>query len=327
MKTRPFGRTGLEVSEIVFGGGAVGGLLIDQDDDTKHRALERALSAGVNWIDTAPSYGQGRSEAALGELLPSLPYEPHVSTKFSIDTRDASDPAGQIEASLEQSLARLRRDSVTLLQLHNHIGEETRGRVLGVDRILGRGGVLDALEALQSRGLFRHFGITALGEPAAIRRVIGSGRIASAQVYFNLLNPSAAFALPNAWPVYDFHCLIEACDEHGVAAMNIRVLSAGVIATDARTGRERPLTPGDTVESEAAKARTAFRELGESHGSRAQTAVRFALAEPRLSCVVVGLAELEHLEQALAAQRMGPLPTEALRALRAVYEKGTSWSG
>jgi aryl-alcohol dehydrogenase-like predicted oxidoreductase len=91
MKTRPFGRTGLEVSEIVFGGGAVGGLLIDQDDDTKRRALERALSAGVNWIDTAPSYGQGRSEAALGQLLPSLPYEPHVSTKFSIDTRDPSD--------------------------------------------------------------------------------------------------------------------------------------------------------------------------------------------------------------------------------------------
>ncbi len=326
MKTRPFGRTGLAVSEIVFGGGAVGGLLIDQDDDTKRRALERALSAGVNWIDTAPSYGQGRSEAALGQLLPSLPYEPHVSTKFSIDTRDPTDLAGQIEASLEQSLARLRRDSVTLLQLHNHIGDEANGRVLGVDRILERGGVLDALEGLQARGLVRHFGITALGQAGAIRRVVESGRIASAQVYFNLLNPSAAFALPEAWPVYDFHPLLQACHEHGVAAMNIRVLSAGVIATDVRTGRERPLTAGDTVESEAAKARAVFRVLGASHGTRAQTALRFALAESRLSCVVVGLAELEHLEQALGAQQMGPLPAEALRALHGVYEKGAAWS-
>ncbi len=94
----------------------MGGLLIDADRETKHRALERALSAGINWIDTAPSYGQGRSESALGELLPTLPHDPHVSTKFAIDTRDLSDLAGQIEASLEQSLRRLRRDSVTLLQ-------------------------------------------------------------------------------------------------------------------------------------------------------------------------------------------------------------------
>ena len=327
MKTRPFGRTGLEVSEIVFGGGAVGGLLIDQDDDTKHRALERALSAGVNWIDTAPSYGQGRSETALGEQLPSLPHDPHVSTKFAIDTRDLSDLAGQIEASLEQSLKRLRRDSVTLLQLHNHIGDETRGRILGAECILERGGVLDALEGLQVRGLIGHFGITALGETRAILRVVESGRIASAQVYFNLLNPSAAFALPEAWPVYDFLPLLEACHDQGVAAMNIRVLSAGVIATDARTGRERPLTPGDSVESEAAKASAVFRVLGERHGSRAQTALRFALAEPRLCCVVVGLAELEHLEQALAAQEMGPLPEDALAALRGIYERGVPSSG
>lgn len=322
MKHRQFGRTGLEVSELVFGGGAVGGLLIDQDPETKRRVLERALSAGINWIDTAPSYGQGRSEAALGELLPTLAHDPHVSTKFAIDTRDLSDVAGQIEESLEKSLRRLRRDSVTLLQLHNWIGSETEGRVLGVDRILARGGVLDALDRLRGQGLIRHFGITALGETAAILRVIESGRIASAQVYFNLLNPSAAFAVPGAWPVYDFHPMLQACHDHGVAAMNIRVFSAGVIATDARTGRERPLTPHDTVESETAKAQVVFRALGDRYGTRAQTALRFALAEPRLACTIFGLAELDHLEQALAAQEKGPLPNEALNKLRGLYEKG-----
>jgi L-galactose dehydrogenase/L-glyceraldehyde 3-phosphate reductase len=322
MKRRPFGRTGVEVSELVFGGGAVGGLLIDQDRETKHRALERALSAGINWIDTAPSYGQGRSEAALGELLPTLPHDPHLSTKFTVDTRDLSDVAGQIERSLEQSLRRLRRDSVTLLQLHNWIGAETAGHVLGVDRILERGGVLDVLEGLRGQGVILHFGITALGETAAIRRVIESGRIASAQVYFNLLNPSAAFAVPGAWPVFDFHPLLQACHDHGVAAMNIRVFSAGVIATDERTGRERPLTPGDTVESETEKAHTVFGALGDRYGTRAQAAVRFALAEPRLACVIFGLAELDHLEQALAAQEKGPLPDEALAELRGLYERG-----
>ena len=68
MRYRPFGRTGLQVSELVFGGGWVGGILIHQDDATKRAAIERALEAGINWIDTAPSYGDGESERALGWL-------------------------------------------------------------------------------------------------------------------------------------------------------------------------------------------------------------------------------------------------------------------
>lgn len=322
MRYRPFGTTGLEVSELVFGGGAVGGLLIDADDDTKRRAVDRALSAGINWIDTAASYGRGRSEEALGRLLADLANPPHVSTKFAVDTRDLSDVQGQIEASLTASLGRLRRDSVTLLQLHNRIGGETEGRTLAADVILKPGGVLDALESLQRQGMIGHFGITALGETDSILRVIDSGRIASAQVYYNLLNPSAGRPLPGTWPVFDFHGVLDACARHGVAAMNIRVLSAGVLATEARTGKERPLTPGDTVESETAKAAAMFAALGEQHGTRAQTAIRFALAEPRLSCVVFGLAELDHLEQALAAQALGPLDEEVLAAIDDVYLRG-----
>lgn len=320
LRTRPFGQTGLQVSELVFGGGAVGGLLIDRDRETRRKALERALSAGINWIDTAPSYGQGRSESSLGELLPALGHDPHVSTKFRIDPADATDIPSQIEASLVASLERLRRPSVTLLQLHNPIGAETGGRLLGVDRVLGPGGVIDALERLRDRGLFRHFGITALGETASVLRVIESGRIESAQVYFNLLNPSAATDLPDSWPVYDFGGVLAACRAHGVAAMNIRVFSAGVIATDARTGRERPLTPGDSVDSEARKARAVFRALRDRYGTRAQTALRFALAEPLLSCIVFGLAELAHLDEALDGAALGPMPDEGLRSLRRVYE-------
>jgi aryl-alcohol dehydrogenase-like predicted oxidoreductase len=315
---RPFGNTDLQVSELVFGGGAVGGLLIDAEDKIKEQAIGRAVAAGINWIDTAAAYGQGRSEEALGWLL--APHQNlHVSTKFSIDTRDLSDVAGQIEASLNASLKRLQRDSVTLLQLHNQIGAETRGRMIAADEVLKAGGVIDALERLREQGLIEHFGITALGETPSILRVIESGRIASAQVYFNLLNPSAARPVPASWPVYDFGGVLDACASHGVAAMNIRVFSAGVIATNARTGRERPLTPGDTVETETEKTRVLFEALGDRYGSRAQTAIRFALAEPRLSCVVFGLAELAHLEEALAAEAAGPLPPNALDALQAIY--------
>ena len=72
MKYRPYGNTGLEISEIVFGAGAVGGIIIDADDETRRRAIRTAVDAGINWIDTAASYGQGRSEEALGWLLKEL---------------------------------------------------------------------------------------------------------------------------------------------------------------------------------------------------------------------------------------------------------------
>lgn len=324
MRYRRFGSTDIEVSEIVFGGGMVGGLLIEQDDDTRRRAIDLALRAGINWIDTAASYGQGRSESALGWLLGERSETVHVSTKFSVDTRALDDLAGQIERSLTASLERLRRDSVTVVHLHNPLGAITDGRVLGVDHVLGRGGVLDVLERLRAQGLFRYFGITALGETASILRVIESGRIDSAQVYYNLLNPSAGRSLPAAWPVYDFGGVLAACERHGVAAMNIRVFSAGVIATDRRTGRERPLTPGDTVDSETRKAQRMFETLGERSGTRAETAIRFALAEPRLACVVVGLAEIAHLEEALAGAARGPLDADVMAEIDTVYTAGVS---
>lgn len=324
MQYREFGTTGLKVSELVFGGGAVGGLLINADDETRLKAIRRAMEAGINWIDTAPSYGDGKSEAALGWLLKEISETPHVSTKVSVNTEDMFDLAGQIERSVSASLERLQTSKVTLLQLHNPIGAQTKGRMLGIADVLKPHGVLDAMEQVRAMNLCDHIGITALGDAASIIKVIKSNRVASAQVYFNLLNPSAAMSVPPAWPHYNFTGIVDTCVEHGVAPMNIRVFSAGVIATDERHGRERPLTPGDTVDSESAKAKAMFDVLGERFGTRAQTAVRFALSQPRLACVVVGLAEYDYLEEAIAAAAMGPLDQEALAAINSVYGAGLS---
>jgi len=322
MKYRDFGTTGLKVSELVFGAGAVGGLLINQDDDTRRKAIRLALDAGINWIDTAPSYGNGRSEQALGWLLDELDDKPHISTKFTIDTRNP-DLHGQIEESLHGSLERLKLNKVTLLQLHNPIGAATNKRIIGLSEVLKPHGVLDILDEFKSQGMIDHFGITALGEAAAITRVIKSNRIASAQVYFNLLNPSAAITPPPSWPYYNFTGIVDTCFEHGVAPMNIRVFSAGIIATETRHGRERPLTAGDTVESETRKAASLFHHIGDENGTRAQTAIRFSLAHTRFACIIVGLAEIGHLEEAIAAQALGPLPASAMDKINHAYKTFT----
>ncbi len=326
MKYREFGRTGLKVSELVFGGGAVGGLLVNADDDTKLEALRRALAGGINWIDTAPRYGQGRSETALGWLLGEVEETPYLSTKVRIDIGDLSDLSGQIERSLTESFGRLKRDSVDLVQLHNPIHAETgggaaiaSGSALGIDAVLGKDGVAAGLERLRDQGLTRFIGLTALGEAGPICEAIRSGRFDSAQVYHNLINPTAAGAMPEGFSGHDFAGVIAACKAVGAAVMNIRIFAAGVLPTDKRHGRESVITLGSDIDLEEKRAQAVFEALGDSYGSRAQTALRFGLANPDVACVVFGLAELAHLDDALAAAEMGPLPQEALDRLNAVH--------
>lgn len=317
MKLRAFGRTGLEASELVFGGGFVGGLLLHQPDDVKLMAVERAVEAGINWIDTAPGYGNGKSEEALGWILPELEAPVHVSTKVRLDPARLGDIRGEIERSIEASLERLKRDGVDLLQLHNPIAAETGGGALACDLVLGP--VADALDRVREDGLTEFIGLTALGEAGPVRRAIESRRFHSAQVYYNLINPSAARLLPPGWSGHDFSGVIAACTASGTAVMAIRVFAAGVLATDRRHGREIVLTRNSEMPAEEARTRAVLAALGTGHGTRAQAALRFVLANRDIACAVIGLAEPAHLEEALAAAQMGPLPQSALTALDRVY--------
>jgi L-galactose dehydrogenase/L-glyceraldehyde 3-phosphate reductase len=320
MKHRTFGRSGIQVSEIIFGAGAVGGIVIHKDDATKREAIRRALAGGINWIDTAAQYGNGKSEEALGWLLPEAGAAPHLSTKFGLNVENLNDIPAQIEASLRASLARLKRESVDLLQLHNRIGSKPGGRVMTVEQILGRNGVADGLERLRGKGLIRHMGITAIGEAACVCEVIRSGRFDSAQVYYNLLNPSAGRTMPAAWTGENMGGVIEACRAGNVAVMAIRIFAAGVIASDERTGRESVLLKDTSVAEDERKSKAVFAAIGTGHGTRAQVALRFVLSNPHVSCAVIGSAELDHIDEALEAQKMGPLPPDVLARLDALYE-------
>jgi L-galactose dehydrogenase/L-glyceraldehyde 3-phosphate reductase len=319
MRYRTFGRTGLQVSELVFGGGWVGGVLIHQDDATKLATLRRAMQAGINWIDTAPLYGKGQSEQALGWLLKEIDAAPHLSTKVSLDTTRLDDIPGQVERSLHESLRRMGRDAVDVVLLHNPIEATASAGAVTPHDVLRAGGAADALERMRGQRLTRHIGITALGDAASCRQVIDSGRCDAAQVYYNLLNPSAARSMPARWTGHDFGGVIAACRAQRTAIMAIRVFAAGVLASDTRHGREAVITRDTDLAVEERRARAVFAALGSTYGTRAQTALRFVLTNPDLSCAVVGLAEPAHLEEALAGEALGVLPQPALDALERVY--------
>lgn len=324
MKRRTFGRSGIQVSEIIFGAGAVGGILIHKDDATKREAIRRAIAGGINWIDTAAQYGNGKSEEALGWLLPEArgwaQSAPYLSTKFGLDVANLEDIPAQIEERLTASLARLGRSSVDLLQLHNRIGSKPGGRVMTVEQILGRNGVADGLERLREKELIGHMGITAIGEAASVCEVIRSKRFDSAQVYYNLLNPSAGRSMPKAWTGENMHGVIDACRSNNVAVMAIRIFAAGVIATDERTGRESVLITDTSVAEDERKTKAVFDAIGTDQGTRAQVALRFVLSNPDISCAIIGSAELHHVDEALQAAEMGPLSPDILARLDALYE-------
>jgi aryl-alcohol dehydrogenase-like predicted oxidoreductase len=122
MQLRVFGRTGMQLSVLGFGCGAVGGLMVRGDPADQERTIARAIAAGVNYFDIAVQYGNGESEKNLGRVLQKLkPANVAVGTKVRLPPGEFGRIADAVTMSLEGSLARLHLDRVDILHLHNAI--------------------------------------------------------------------------------------------------------------------------------------------------------------------------------------------------------------
>ena len=314
MQYRRFGRTDLQIPAVTFGGGWVGGVLIHGTEDAANAALDRAWDAGINWIDTAALYGNGVSETVIGRWLAGRAADdrPRLSTKFRIDPT-GGDPAGQMRASFEASLERLGLNRVEVLILHNQIGQDFG--FSPSDALT----VADAMSGLVEEGLCDHIGMTALGDPGALAQTVDAGRFDIAQVYYNALNPTALQGR-DPWNSTNFDGLLQRCQAQDMGVMGIRIFAAGHLATDIRHGREIPITDATDDAAEERRARALWQVLTADDGTAAQAALRFGLACDALSTIVVGLGELDHLEQVIAAEAAVPLSADRLAALAAVWD-------
>src|SRR5947209_14327789 len=124
-------------------------------------------------------------------------------------------------STLDSSLQRRGPEPFDLRQLHNWIPRDGRDRALAADIVLGE--VVPALETLRRQGKIRFFGITGLGETPELHRVVDARVLDTAQVCYNLLNPSAAGALPPGLPGQDFAGLLERAHAAGLGTIGIRV--------------------------------------------------------------------------------------------------------
>ncbi len=325
METRVFGRTGMRLSALGFGCGAVGGLMVRGDPLDQERTIARALAAGVNYFDTAVQYGNGESEKNLGRVLQKLkPANVAVGTKVRLPSADFRQIAVAVAKSIEGSLGRLCRERVDILHLHNAVTEAGGGEALSTAQVLGE--VVPTFERLRQEGKIRFLGLTAVGDTAALQKVIDAGVFGSAQVVYNMLNPSAAVALPPDYPAQDYGLLLDHARAAGVGVIAIRVLAGGALSgsTERHPIASPPPAPiGSALDYEAdvARARRLLPLVNEGYAaSLTEAATRFALSHPGVGTILVGMATPQQFDDALAAVEKGPLPRTALDRLAALQQ-------
>jgi aryl-alcohol dehydrogenase-like predicted oxidoreductase len=308
-----------------FGCGAVGGLMVRGDAADQERTIARAIAGGVNYFDTAVQYGDGESEKNLGRILQQLrPANVVIGTKVRLPASETGRIDDAVGTSLEGSLARLRLDRVDILHLHNPITEKGGGPALSVRQVLD--GVVPAFERLRRQGKIRFLGLTALGDTAALHQVIDARVFDSAQVVYNMLNPSAACALPPSYPAQDYGRLFDRTEAAGVGVVGIRVLAGGALSGSAARHpiagpAPEPIGSAMSYDADIDRARRLMPLVEEGFAaSLTEAATRFALSHPAMGTILVGMATPQQFEDALAAAEKGPLPQAALDRLSALRQ-------
>lgn len=320
MQYRHLGRTGLKVSELGFGCGSIGGLLVRGEYPEMRRAVACALELGITYFDTASLYGDGQSEVNLGAVLRELRADPIVGTKVRLRPPDLDRIEAAIPESVEASLRRLGRERVDLIQLHNPFIPRSGPDQVGVT-LHHFSAVLRAFEALERQGKVRFWGITGLGETAMLHQVVEGGGFHTVQAVYNLLNPSAGMQAPAGFPYQDYRQLIDRAAGQQVGVIVIRALAGGALSgtPERHPVAARSVAPIATERDYAADVararRFAFFVKDGTVGDLVEAAIRFVISKPEISTALVGISSLEQLEHAVACANRGPLPAEALRRL------------
>ena len=328
MEYRSLGKTGINVSEIGFGCGNVGGLMIRGEHSQQVQAVARAMELGINYFDTAPSYGDGQSETNLGRVLKELSADVYVGTKFRVTTHEPGRIKANVIASVEESLSRLQREQADLMQMHNHVASPSassgaQNGLVSPEEALGE--VIEALVALRDQGKIRFLGMTAVGETEALHRVIGAGTLNTIQSVYNLVNPSAGNPVPAGFDMQDYGNLIGRASDNGMGVLVIRVLAAGALSGEASrhpvaVPSVAPIGSGSNYAQDQRLADDfLFMRQEGSVDSLPEAAIRFALTNAAVSSVLVGYSSLEHLEQAVRFAGKGGLAPETMARLREVW--------
>jgi aryl-alcohol dehydrogenase-like predicted oxidoreductase len=302
MRYNRFGNTGLYVSEICLGtmtfgpsaDGSMWGHIAGLDQDGVDRIVERALGAGVNFIDTANVYSGGESERLLGQSLRNLGVKRSdvvVATKafgrMGAAANDAGASRGHIMDAVEQSLERLQTDHIDLYQIH------------GNDSVTGIEETLRALDDLVSRGLVRYVGVSnwaawKMMKALGISERRGWARFESAQAYYSIAGRDLEREI------------VPFLESEKMGLMIWSPLAGGLLSgkygPGGSEGRRATFDFPPVDPDRADTVIAAMRDVAAAHGATVpQVALAWILAKPFVTSIIIGAKRLDQLDDNLGA--------------------------
>ena len=315
MVYREFGRTGWKVSEIGFGAWAIGGSWGDVPEDDAIAALNAALDSGVNFIDTADVYGDGRSERLIRRVVSSRSDRVYIATKagrrLSPHSADGY-TADNLNAFIDRSLDNLGVDSIDLLQLHCPPTD-----------VYYRPEVFAALDDIVAAGKVRYYGVSVEKVEEAIK-AIEYPNVASVQIIFNMFRQRPAELF--------FHLAMD----RTVAILPRVPLASGLLsgkmsrdtefASDDHRSFNREGQAFDRGETFAGvpyevglDAVDELRRIKPAGLTMAQFALRWILQFDAVTVTIPGAKNVDQATRNAEASGMATIDTETLDAVREIY--------
>jgi aryl-alcohol dehydrogenase-like predicted oxidoreductase len=318
LEYRNLGETGMRVSAVSLGTWAFGSEWGTVSDEDSYAALNRAVDLGVNFLDTADVYGDGRSERLIGRLLKERPedeifvatkagrrLDPHTAEGYSYDS---------LSRFVERSFENLRLEALDLLQLHCPPTEVYR-----------QDETFEALDRLQEAGKIKNYGVS-VEKVKEARMALGYLGVKTVQIIFNIFRQK---------PAEEFFPLAE---ERNIGVIARVPLASGLLSGKMTADREFSVDDHRTFnrEGQAFDRGETFSGVGFETGLRAaeelkelvpegytlaQLALRWILMHPAVSCAIPGAKRPDQVEDNLAATEMPPLSDETMDRIREIYDR------
>jgi aryl-alcohol dehydrogenase-like predicted oxidoreductase len=318
LEYRNLGETGMRVSAVSLGTWAFGSEWGAVSDDDSYAALNKAIDLGVNFLDAADVYGDGRSERLIGRLLKERPddeifvatkagrrLDPHTAEGYSFDN---------LSRFVERSLKNLRLEALDLLQLH-----------CPPTAVYRQDETFEALDRLQEAGKVKNYGVS-VEKVEEARLALDYPRVKTVQIIFNIFRQK---------PAQEFFPLAE---ERNVGVIARVPLASGLLSGKMTADREfspddhrnfnregQAFDRGETfsgVDFETGlRAAEELKELVPEDYTLAQLALRWILMHPAVSCAIPGAKRPDQAEDNLAAAEMSPLPDGVMDRIREIYDR------
>ena len=317
MQYRNLGRTEWKVSAISFGAWAIGGTWGSVDDKESLKALHRALDLGVNLIDTADVYGDGRSEHLIAKLRKERHEEFHVATKAGrrLNPHNAAGYNRQnVTSFVERSLKNLETDSLDLLQLHCPPTE-----------VYYMPEVFDILDDLVKAGKLRHYGVSVEKVEEALK-AIEYPNVQTVQIIFNIFRQRPA------------ELFFKEAERKHIGILARVPLSSGLL-TGKLNGSSKfeqddhrnfnrhgeAFDRGETfsgIDYELGlKAVDELRAFVPAGQTMAQMALRWIMMFPAVTCAIPGAKRPEQVDENMKAADLPPLSDSTMKKIKDIYDR------